>query len=379
MITNQVVRDLIQFAGQDYPVTSAYFAVQGKAGIRKAHLVELKQLIRYKKNTTYFKQLSETEQNSVLEDFEKILRWFSVELDTAVYPGSICFSSAKAGFWKVMNLKIPLTNELVIQPKPYIYQLSKLFSSYRRYGVVLVDKAKARIFEQSLGNFHELLHVVDNSPENVKVGGFKGRQERKVERSIHQGVLNHYKEIAQKLFDLNKSRDFPWIILGGRKEATAEFRKHLHDYVDGKIRSVFEIEPSAPLNEVFEKVTEVSKKARQEFEQNLIEAYHVQKEKGLALEGIEAVLPKLRDSWIQTLIIGDNFQRKGVFCRKCYYIDLTPSAKCPEHGDSLERTQNIIEHILHVGLRYGVNIQYVSQPMERYGEIAAILRYPLTA
>lgn len=379
MITHQIVRELIQFSGQDYPVTSAYFSVQGKAGIRKAHLVELKQLIRYKKNTTYFKQLSEMEQDSVLADFEKILRWFSVELDTAVYTGSICFASGKAGFWKVMNLKIPLTNELVIQPKPYIYQLSKLFSSYRRHGVVLVDKAKARIFEQSLGSFNELLQVTDNSPENIKVGGFKGRQERKVERNIHQGVVNHYKEIAQKLFNLDKVHNFQWIILGGRKEATSEFRKYLHAYVDGKIMAVFEIEPAAPLNEVFEKVSDVGKITRQDFERKLIEAYHIQKERGQALEGIEAVLPKLRDNWVQTLIINENFQRKGVFCRKCSHIELTPSSKCPEHGESLERTQNIIEHILHIALQHGINVQYVSQPMDRYGGIAAILRYPLIA
>lgn len=377
MIKDKIVNELVQMALNDYPITSAYFSVSNKSGNRKAHLVEFKKMIRYKKNTTYFKQLSESEQESVLTDFEKILYWFEEKLDTSTYMSSICFSSGKSGFWKTIDLKIPLTNELIVQPKPYIYQLTKLFSSYSRYGVVLVDKSKARIFEQSLGDFKELFHVDDNSPDTVKVGGFKGRLERKVERNIRQGVMQHYKEVARKIFDLNKSRDFNWIVLGGRKESIGEFRKYLHDYVDAKVAGVLELEPSAALSEVFEKVHEVGKNARLEFDKKLLETYNNKKEANQAIEGIKAILPKIRDNWIDTLILHEDYQQKGVFCRKCNYIDLSPAVECPDHGGPLERTHNIVEHILHNILQQGVNIQYVGLSMKKYGEIAAILRFPI--
>ncbi len=377
MIKDKVVNELVQMSLNDYPITSAYFSVASKSGNRKAHLVEFKKMIRYKKNTTYFKQLSESEQESVLTDFEKILYWFEEELDTSTYMSSICFSSGKSGFWKTIDLKIPLTNELIVQPKPYIYQLTKLFSSYSRYGVVLVDKSKARIFEQSLGNFKELFHVDDNSPDTVKVGGFKGRQERKVERNIRQGVIQHYKEVARKIFDLNKSRDFNWIVLGGRKETIGEFRKYLHDYVDTKVAGVLDLEQSATLSEVFEKVHEVGKNARLEFDKKLLETYNNKKEANQAIEGIKAILPKIRDNWIDTLILHEDYQQKGVFCRRCNYIDLSPAVECPDHGGPLERTHNIVEHILHNILQQGVNVQYVGLSMKKYGEIAAILRFPI--
>jgi len=377
MIKDKVVSELVQMSLNDYPITSAYFSVTNKSGNRKAHLVEFKKMIRYKKNTTYFKQLSESEQELVLIDFEKILYWFEEELDASTYMSSICFSSGKSGFWKTIDLKIPLTNELIVQPKPYIYQLTKLFSSYSRYGVVLVDKSKARIFEQSLGDFKELFHVDDNSPDTVKVGGFKGRQERKVERNIRQGVMQHYKEVARKIFDLNKSHDFNWIVLGGRKETTGEFRKYLHDYVDAKVAGVLELEPSAALSEVFEKVHEVGKNARSEFDKKLLETYNNKKEANQAIEGIKAILPKIRGNWIDTLILHKDYQQKGVFCRRCNYIDLSPAVECPDHGGPLERTHNIVEHILHNILQQGVNIQYVGLSMKKYGEIAAILRFPI--
>lgn len=377
MIKNDVVRKLAHFTQNDYPVTSAYFMVNIKNGNHKTHLVELKKMIRYKKNTTYFKQLTEAEKKSVLDDIDRIINWFEVELDTAKHVSSICFCQSKSGFWKIMNLKIPLRNELVIQPKPYIYQLSQLFSEYRRYGVLLIDKSKARIFEQSLGDFKELFKVADNAPESVKVGGYQGRQERKVERNIHQGIIQHYKEVAQKMFVLNKSRDFNWIVLGGRRESIGEFRKYLHDYVDGKVTAVIEIEPHAPLNDVFEKVQKASRESRLKFEKELLRQFENQKKAGQTIEGIDAILPKLRDKLIDTILLNSNYQRKGVFCRHCNYLDLSPEAECPEHGGPLERTQNINEHILHMALQQGVNVQYIQQSMEKYGRMAALLRFPL--
>jgi hypothetical protein len=379
MIKDKVVKELIQLSPNEFPITSAYFSVSNQRGNRKAHLVELKKMIRYKKNTTYFKQLSVAEQESVIADFEKIVEWFRHGLDSPPYNSSICFSSSKGGLWKSINLKILLKNELVIQPKPSIHQLSQLFSSHRRFGVVLVDKSKARIFEQSLGDFSELYSVNDNSPETVKVGGFKGRQERKVERNIRKGVAKHYKEVAQKTFDLNKARDFSWIVICGRKEATAELRKYLHAYVDMKIAGTLEIEPSAPLREVFEKAKQIDKIGRAEFEKVLLQTYHNQKQKMQAVEGLEAVLPKIHANWVDTLILHEDYKRKGVFCRKCGYLDLSPSAECPDHGGPLERTNDIIEHILHQALKQGVKIEYVIHPMKSYGDIAAILRYPIVA
>ena len=377
MIKSKVVKELVHFSRNDYPVTSAYFSADIKNGNHKTHLVELKKMIRYKKNTTYFKQLSDEEKRSVLDDFDKIINWFDVELDTSKYISSICFSQTKTGFWEVINLKIPLENELVVQPKPYIYQLSRLFSNFSRYAVLLIDKSKARIFEQSLGDFIELYSVSDNAPESVKVGGFKGRQERKVERNIHHGIVQHYKEVSQKIFNLNKIRGFNWIVLGGRRESIGEFRKYLHDYVEAKVAAVVEIEPHAPLNNVFEKVHKADKNARLRFERKLLENINNQKEANRAVEGIEAVLPKLQENWIDTLLLHENYQRKGVFCRHCLYIDLSPHVECPEHGGPLERTHNIIEHVLHNALQHGVDVRFIHQPMEKYGNLVAILRYPI--
>lgn len=378
MIKEKVLKNLIAFEEKDFPVTSAYFQSSNSTSNRKSHIVELKKMIRYKKNTTYFKQLSEGEQHSVLEDFDRILKWFREEFDSSKFLSSICFSSQDAGLWQTINLKQYLRNELVIQQKPYIRPLTTLFSTHRNYAVVLVDKTKARIIESRLGGNIEHFHIENNSPESIKVGGFKGREERRVERNVHQAVIRHYKQIAHQIFDLNQKFNFNWIILGGRKETLSEFQKHLHDYVASKVQGRIYVEPFAVLNDVLERVKLTEEKTREKFEKNLLKELNDKKQINQGVEGIQAVLFAIGKNLIKTLIIQENYKTKGVFCRDSGYLGLSPSDKCPQANEQMERTNDIVEHLLHLCLAQGVNIEYIKASMSESGNIAAILRYPIS-
>ncbi len=377
MLKNNMVKKLVDFKPKDFPITSAYLTVSNASGDWKRHLVELKKMIRYKKNTTYFKQLSDKEQASVLADFDKIQQWFSEGFDTSQYSSGIVFSCQGADFWEHINLKHALENELVVQPKPFIRPLTAIFSDFRNYAVVLVDKAKARVFECHFGEYTEQLNIEHDNIESINVGGFGGTEERRVERSVRQDIIQHYKDVAKFVFKLNQEKDFKWMVIGGRRETIKEFEDYLHDYVVSKVTDRIVIGPAAPLNDMLKKVRETEKKARQTFEDKLLAEYHEQEQKSLGVSGIRAAIRALRKSQIQTLLIEEGYKIKGVFCRHDDCIDTEIKAKCPLCDTPLERTNDLIENMLHIALSQSVDIQYISQPMREYGHIAAILRYPM--
>jgi len=377
MLKNNVVKRLVEFKQKDFPITSAYLTVSNASGDWKSHLVELKKMIRYKKNTTYFNQLSAEEQASVLADFDKIQQWFSEGFDSSQYSSGIVFSCHGADFWEQINLKHKLGHELVVQPKPYIRPLAAIFSDFRNYAVVLVDKAKARVFECHFGEYIEHLYIAHDDIESINVGGFGGTEERRVERSMRQDIIQHYKDVAKSVFKLNQEKDFKWVVIGGRRETIREFEDYLHDYVASKVTDHIVVPPAAPLNDVLKKVRETEKKAREKFEQNLLKEYNEQEQKSLGVSGIRAAIRALRKSQIQTLLIEEGYKIKGVFCRNDDFIDTEIKAECPLCGAPLERTSDLIENMLHIALDQSVDIQYISQSMQEYGHIAAILRYPM--
>ncbi|MDD5766619.1 MAG: hypothetical protein PHW79_10290 [Candidatus Marinimicrobia bacterium] len=378
MIREQLTKELIRFEKKEFPVTSVYLTLGISTGNRKSHIVELKKMIKYKKNTTYFKQLPENEQSSVLADFDRILNWFNEELDTTKALSSICFASSGSGFWKTLNLKRPLVNELVIQPKPYIRPLSTFFSIHRNYALILIDRTKAKIFESHIGEFTEQYTTENAAPEPVRGAGFQGNLERKAERNIQQTVIQHYKQVAQQVFDFNQKKNFDWIILGGKHETINEFRKYLHAYVASKIADDIEVESTAPLNEVLMKAQQTEIKAREEYEKKLLADFIAKEQKNQAVEGIQAVISKIVENWVDTLIIQEDFVHKGVFCRNDNFLSLDVTERCPIDGSSLERTNDIVEQLLHIALSQGVNVQYVKSPMDSWGKIMATLRFSIT-
>jgi hypothetical protein len=378
MLRAAILQNLMQMPVTNFPVTSAYFTLDHLAGNRKNHLVEIKQQIRYKKETTYFKQLSEAERQSVLHDFDKITEFYSEGLDPAQAVSAICFASHGAGLWQTITLKRALkSNELVIQLKPYVRPLFTFFSTNPTYALILIDRTKARIFKSSLGEFSELFAVSDNAPESIKVGGFRGRQERRVERNIHEAVIQHYKQIAQKTFDYYKQYNFDWIILGGRRESINEFLRYLHTYPAQKIVGYLEIEPAAPLTEVLNKAQELEAQARATYEHKVLTELETKRQQGLVLEGIQAVLPKLLDGWLDALYIQENFTIKGTFCRQCNYLGLTANSACPVHGANLERTNDLIEHMLYLASQSGVGVKIIESDLTSQGNIIGILRFAL--
>jgi len=375
MIDENLLSNLNDYQKNNYPVTSSYMTIPNDLGEKKKHLVKLKEKIKYKKSTSYFKELPENEKESVLEDFEKIHDWYNESFENQHYKSGLVFSSSKNGLWETVNLKVPVDNELSIQHKPYIRPLAKMLSDYKNFAVVLIDKAKTRIIENRFGEYVEHINEEYENIEDIKVGGFQGREERKHERHQHKEVVNHFKEAAQKIFEFDKQKNFHWIILGGRKEATSEFKNYLHNYVKKKVIGSVKLETSASINKIVDKITDLVEKARHEYEDKLINKFHEQNQKGKGASGFEEIFEAIRQGRIDHLLIPEQLRQKGVYCRYDNYLNTEVKEECPLCGNKLERTGDVVEHLIEKALNQSSNIHLIDKPLEGEDKIAATLRY----
>ncbi|MCF7886482.1 MAG: hypothetical protein K9M80_08305 [Candidatus Marinimicrobia bacterium] len=376
MIDEKLLSKLVDYDKNNYPVTSTYLSTSEDLGDRRKHLVKLKELMQYKKDTTYFKELSEKEQDSVIEDFNKIYAWFNESFDSQNFRSGIIFSSSKNNLWETVNLKIPVKNEITVQHKPYIRPLASMLSDHKKYAVILIDKAKTRIFENHFGEYNELYNEKRDDLEEVKVGGFKGREERKYERHQHEAITKHYKSAADKMFTLDQKHNFHWVILGGRKEATSEFKKYLHNYVKDKVIGSIKVDPMADLNDVLDKVKKMEKEARKKYEKKLLESFKYKKEKGIAVEGFDDIFDAILKGQIETLMIPEGLEHKGVFCRHDNYLNIEVEESCPLCGSKLERTKDVVEHLIEKAMNQSTKVQLMDMELDVEDKIAATLRYP---
>lgn len=376
MIEKSVVVELTNYPKSQNPVTSAYITVDNNAESRGKHILELKKMIQYKKNTSYFKELNENEQNSVLRDFEKILEWMKSDFDSKEYNSVIIFSSEQTGFWKTIVLKQKMKNMIEIHSKPYIRPLTTLFDDYRKYAIVLVDKAKGRILESNYGEFSEIFNIKDAGIEDMKTGGYQGTEERKIERNNRKNIIEHYKRIADKVNEFDKANNYKWLVIGGRKESINEFENYLHNQAKDKIAGNLIVEPSSNIKKVLKAVQQTEREARARFEIAYVDMFHEKKQNKLAAEGINEVIVAAKAQQIDTLFVKENYKIKGKYCPNDCFISADMAEECPECGENLERTDDLVEHILHKTVNQSSKIKYVNGSFDNHGKIVAYLRFP---
>ncbi|MBO8130355.1 MAG: hypothetical protein H0Z29_02430 [Candidatus Marinimicrobia bacterium] len=372
-----LLRDFLKIKTKRFPVTTAYLTKNIVGRGKMSYMTELKKLIRYKQNKSYYRELSEEERNFVSQDFERILKFANEDFPINGKLTSVCFSSVGENLWEVVNFDVPFMTEVEVQPFVYIKPLAKLYSHYRNYGLVLVDKAKAKIFERRLGSNIEHFQVRSNQVESIKYGGYKGRDERSVERNIHNIILGHYKEVSKKVSELDSKLNFNWIILGGHRDVLNEFKKYLKDDILCKVLGEMIIGPEVPTDDAFKKVESMEDIIKAEYEKRLIQKVRELSTENYAVEGIQAVIISSRKRAVKTLLFAEDFIQKGHYCKDCGLIDTGDATKCPDCGNNLMITNDVTENLIHSVLENGGNIEVIEKEKDKIPGIAAILYFPI--
>jgi hypothetical protein len=76
----------------------------------------------------------------------------------------VLFCDVSEGFYFQEDLSVRLANQIWFGDTPYTRPLMGVLNEYERYGVVLVDKEKARFFVVSAGSIQELDEAFQSPP-----------------------------------------------------------------------------------------------------------------------------------------------------------------------------------------------------------------------
>jgi len=381
MITADQLQTILSFQPDSAPITTLYLSFDEEAKKQKQHKIMLKDLFRYKTEKTYFKNLSENAQKSVRDDFDRIEDYITMEYGQDAGSKSIAVYSCSAeDLWETMHFNVPMETSMVVNPHPYLRPLVEAASEHRNYAIILIDRSKAAILEVRLGRVIEHVRVrEEDMPDQVKEGNFGGTSERRIERHINDHVHQHLKDVAEKAMELQQAHDYKWVYIGGRQEIINEFKNHLHSYVKERLLGQIVVEPHAPIEEVLEKASQAEEQSRQEYEQQRLEQLSDEigsRQRGIG--GLTAILHAQQRGQVETLLIQEDFSRKGFFCRECYYLTTNKDQKtCPIDGSQLYRTPDVVDNLILNVLKQGGAAETLFTGMEEFDGIGAFLRYPM--
>jgi hypothetical protein len=142
MITQAELQQLIDFEPGKHPVLSLFLNVDPSRRSKDKYMLWLRSLLK------------EVSGKADPADIERVEHYFGFEYD---WQGRsiACFACTKAGLWQVFPLAVPMEDGVFVGDLPHIKLLKNLIDRHQTYGVALVDREGARLFQIHMGKIVE--------------------------------------------------------------------------------------------------------------------------------------------------------------------------------------------------------------------------------
>jgi stalled ribosome rescue protein Dom34 len=362
-------RDLDRLLGYkaEHPILSVYLNTDPAEGNAENQRLRLRSMLKDIK---------------LSEDVAVITRYFEHEHDWTGRSVAI-FSCAPEDFWQAYTLAVPVRSRVRVNNRPFVKPLANLLDSYGGYGVVLVDKQRARLFYFHLGALQEQEGMKGESVRRTKHGGGSQATGRRggvagqtdyvdevAERNIKDAV-----DFATRFFSEKKVRR---ILIGGTDDNVAMFRNQLPKAWRSLVVGSFPISMVASESEVLERAMTVGREAEYKREAHLARTIVTSAAKGRGgVLGIDDTLDAVREGRVQTLLIRDGFRSAGSRCKSCAYLSAQQLDACPFCGGEIEQIPDTVEVAVRQVMRSGGEVEVLGSEhqVEGFGEIGALLRY----
>jgi peptide subunit release factor 1 (eRF1) len=378
MITRQQIDHLLGFRDGEHLVTSCYLSLDRSKMPAQMLKICLKDLLQNAARQLQVKAGSHKQRESLRRDLEDIDAFVMSEIPASRHKAVAIFSCAGEKFWQAFGLPRLVRNLLIAEHVPYLRPLTAILAEYHRFCVALVGRTRAQIFEVYLGEILERNAVISEVPRRVHEGGFRGRDERHIERRHVNAVHQHFRRVSDELLRLFRHHRFDRLILGGQRDLLREFKQELHPNLRARWGGDFHAEPSRITGpEVLRESLEIEGRLEWEHELRIAGELIQKAEAGeLAVRGVSATLAALERGAAETLLVEDGFELPGYACFQCHFVSLEPR-ECPHCRHPLGPCADVVDEAIELALQRNCQIEHLQgpTPLHEGGRIGALLRY----
>ncbi len=296
--------------------------------------------------------------------------------------GLAIFCAPEQDLWRVYHLPAPVEDRLEWGDHVYLRPLLMLMDEYERYGVVLVDREKARFFLYYLGEVAEYgVAERDLTPPKTRD---QGPGQLSHLNWLQEQYMRHFRRVAEVVALLYEHERWDHLTIGGTGENADHLRNQLPKALQELVAGTFNAPITADFNTVREEVAVIERRVEEQIEAERVEAVITGTFKGRnAILGLADTLLAVQQGRVYILVTPAGFKHKGWRCEHCggLVADLThqrPPA-CPYCEGPLVAEEDIIDVAMQQVLDQGGHLEVVrgsaqARILEK-GPIGAILRY----
>ncbi len=316
-------------------------------------------------------------EKSVRADADRI-HDLAETLEVGSAPAYAIFASGLDDLFLLEPLPHPTPNVSTIGPRPYLRPLRAAPRALRS-GIVVADRALARIFVGFEGVIDELSGPADAEIGKSNFGGFSGYQEKGVRAHADEVSARLWRKAGARLLEQHLNQPFDYLAIGGHEETVEEIARSLHPYLARLPRATFVANPNgmrlATLRaEMAVHDIEIGRHRQEALAGRICDTAWGG---GNAVLGLNSTLEAANAQAIDTLAVAGPFTRSGVICSQCGHLSRNGDC-CPMCDSPMFAVDDVVAAVMDAtvlagGRAYQLN---VASPLDVEG-IGALTRFPV--
>lgn len=379
MITRATVDAISRLHSERWPIISFYLRLD-KERIDEDYTIRLRNLLREAEDQID-DRFGHEQQEALRADLEKIEEFFRDEASN-YGEGVALFVSSPQGVWDVHSVPNAAGSQVTIGPRTNVAPLIRVLELTQLYCTCLISRDQARIFLGALDQIEEVMQSRDESvPGQHEQGGWS---QARFERHINEHVHQHFKRVAEDLFQLSQERPYRYLILGAPDEVVSHFLGDVHPYVKERYIGTIHLRIDGNINEVqAESLSLIDAWRTGEKERVLTVLRNEVGSHDLGTAGLEGTVEALRQGQVMTLVLDESYRAPGGVCSNCEVVLTAEEARggsCPVCGAQVRPLDDIVPEVVVEAFRQDAAIIYLEKPelqqeTSDLGHIGAILRF----
>lgn len=379
MISRSDLKALTEREGHpESPVLSVYLDVnQSKASnLNRGFETALKHRLR-----TIEQQLETPEQKAEFKkDAQQVLDFvadYSPKGRTVVI-----FCDRSEDFFWHWEAHVPIGNGVHWIQRPYVRPLAEAFDEYERYGVILTDKAQARLFIVFLEQIEEHQEAfAEASVRHIKnTGSDHGWSQMNIQRKADEHARWHLKNVSDLIGDLAARYELDRLVLAGPTVVTSELFSLLPKRLRQRVVDIVALPVEAKPHEVLRETLAIEEKVERAVEVEMVEELVTASAKNeRAVLGVSPTLEAVQEGRIWKLLYADGSDLHGSECRQCQVLFPEGKKRCPYCKGLLSKVEDLPERLVSMVLNTGGRAELVREQAARQlsenGGVGAFLRY----
>lgn len=368
-LSQDVIRTLASFKGGDDPVVSVYLDVDGRRFVRpRDYELHLEALLR--------RAAEQANGHAPVEDLRRIEAHVKAGLDRHRTRGVALFSCAPGGLWSVVELPVAVRNQVVVNATPHIRQLEGVLDNNERFGVLLADRQRARMFVFELGEVVDKSELFDVLPRHEDDRGDWDKDH--VRDHAAEAAHQHLKRAADVAFSVFQEQDYDHLIVGAPDDIANELERLLHSYLKDRLAARINVPVNATVPAIREAALEVESRVEREKEARLVAKLRDAVGSGNGgVAGLAPVLAALVERRVDTLLVSDGYEAPGWRCHSCGHVAVRGPA-CPVCPSStMAMVDDVVEEAVEEALGQSCKVEVVvgDADLDVLGCIGALLRF----